>query len=86
MSEESPVEDGGMTALENLRRLAARRDRRRRVSAPTPLAEHLAWLESIGSKPCTCRYEWLPSRDYGHGWVRVSTGPDCLEHGTEASR
>jgi hypothetical protein len=54
------------------------------VRTPTPLEEHLAYLESIGSKPCTCRHEWKKSRDYMAGWVRMNTEPDCLEHGTEA--
>ena len=54
------------------------------MTTPTPLADWMAYLESIGSKPCTCRHEWLPSRDYGHGWVRTTTEPGCLEHGTKA--
>jgi hypothetical protein len=56
---------------------------------PTPLAEHLAWLESIGSKPCSCRHAWksLGYREnhrnipMGYGWVRVNTDPRCPEHG-----
>ena len=50
-----------------------------------PLADWLAYLESIGAKPCTCRYEWRPAREEMPGWVRVSTEPGCLEHG-KASR
>ena len=51
------------------------------MSTAESLADHKAWLESIGSKPCICRFEWKGSRDYGHGWVRVTTEPGCLEHG-----
>lgn len=47
-----------------------------------PLADHLAWLESIGTQPCTCRYEWKsPGRGEMPGWVRMNTEPGCLEHG-----
>lgn len=52
------------------------------MSEPTSsLADHLEWLESIGSKPCICNYGWRGSRDYGHMWVRLDTNKDCLEHG-----
>jgi len=55
------------------------------------LADHLAWLESIGSKPCSCRYAWksLSYREHnriqrmGYGWVRMNTDPRCPEHGSE---
>jgi hypothetical protein len=50
-----------------------------------PLADHLAWLESIGARPCTCRYEWRPGGREMPGWVRVSTQADCLEHGKAAT-
>lgn len=55
------------------------------MSTAESLADHKAWLESIGSKPCICRFEWKPlSRDFGSGWVRSSTEPDCQEHGKQA--
>jgi hypothetical protein len=54
------------------------------------LADHLAWLVSIGDVPgCTCRYEWK-GRSYvdgrrrvnlGPGWIRMNTARDCPEHG-----
>jgi hypothetical protein len=61
---------------------------------PTPLPDHLAWLESIGAKPCSCRYAWKPlswrepgpgrvTRSMGYGWVRMNTDPRCPEHGHE---
>lgn len=50
-----------------------------------PLADHLRWLESIGAKPCICRYEWKSlGLHEGHGWVRMNTENACLEHGPEA--
>lgn len=53
------------------------------MSTPTPLEDHLAYLESIGSKPCTCQHAWRKSRDYMPGWVRTTTEPDCPEHGKD---
>lgn len=54
---------------------------------PTPLADHLAWLESIGAKPCSCRYRWMPlsigRNRMGYGWVRANTDPRCPEHGAD---
>jgi hypothetical protein len=66
--------------------------RRAERTEPTPLADHLAWLESIGSKPCSCRYAWKSlswvepgpgrvRRSAGYGWVRMNTDPRCPEHG-----
>jgi len=53
----------------------------------TTLAEHLAWLESIGAQPCCCRYAWRSlGRGYGHGWVRMDTDPGCQEHAKAARR
>ena len=58
----------------------------------TPLADHLAWLESIGQAPgCSCRWAWksLGYRDRhinvraGHGWVRMNTARDCPAHGRD---
>lgn len=49
------------------------------MAEPPPLTDWLAYLESIGAKPCTCRHEWRPGLSE---WVRVSTEADCLEHGT----
>ena len=46
---------------------------------PHPLAGWLAYLESTGQKPCTCRWEWRPGLSE---WVRVTTEADCQEHGT----
>jgi hypothetical protein len=57
------------------------------------LADHLAWLESIGAKPCSCRFAWrsLSWREpgyglhhAGYGWTRQNTDPRCPEHGAEA--
>ena len=52
------------------------------MSEPTPLADHLAWLATLGDAPCTgCRYKWGSlGRGYGHGWVRLTTDPGCPEH------
>jgi hypothetical protein len=52
------------------------------------LAEHIAWLESIGQAPgCTCRWAWKSTgyRDghvniHSHGWVRMSTARGCPAH------
>lgn len=43
------------------------------------LASWLAYLESIGAKLCTCRYEWR-SLSWRYGWVRMNTAKGCLEH------
>jgi hypothetical protein len=57
------------------------------VSAPTALADHLAWLQrECGAKPCTCPHEWrglgiLYGISLGHGWVRMTDDPGCPEHG-----
>lgn len=52
------------------------------MSAPTPLEDWLAHLESKGIGPCEgCDYEWRDYRDEMPGWVRVTTAPDCQEHG-----
>jgi hypothetical protein len=56
------------------------------------LADHLAWLESLGAKPCSCRFAWksLSWREPGYGlhhggygWVRMNTDPRCPEHGAD---
>jgi len=55
------------------------------VREPTSsLADHLAWMERIGSKPCICNHGVGTSREYGPEWVRLDTNKDCLEHGQEA--
>jgi hypothetical protein len=70
--------------------------RRSEIPEPTPLADHLAWLESIGSKPCSCRFAWRSlswvepgpgriRRSQGYGWVRQNTDPRCPEHGHGAT-
>jgi len=60
----------------------------------TTLASHLHWLESLGSKPCSCRFAWksLSWREPGYGlhragfgWVRMNTDPRCPEHGRDAA-
>jgi hypothetical protein len=48
------------------------------------LADHHAWMERIGSKPCTCTHGVRTSREYGPEWVRLDTNKDCLEHGQKA--
>jgi len=56
------------------------------------LASHLAYLESLGMKPCSCRFawrslSWREGRTFhsaGYGWVRQNTDPRCPEHGREA--
>jgi hypothetical protein len=59
-----------------------------------PLADHLRWLESLGSKPCSCRFAWRSlswmepgpgrvRRSAGYGWVRENTDPRCPEHGRD---
>jgi hypothetical protein len=63
---------------------------------PTPLIDHLRWLESIGSKPCSCRFAWKSlswvepgpgriRRSAGYGWVRQNTDPRCPEHGADVA-
>lgn len=50
------------------------------------LAEHIAWLESIGQEPgCTCRWAWkslgrMYGTSAGKGWVRMNTASDCPAH------
>jgi len=60
----------------------------------TTLADHLRWLESIGAKPCSCRFAWRSlgwhdtgrvHRSAGYGWVRMNTDPRCPEHGRDAA-
>jgi hypothetical protein len=59
------------------------------MTAPTPLSEHLAWLQSLGCAPCSgCEYGWrslgrLYGTTFGHGWVRLTTARDCPEHGPD---
>ena len=54
------------------------------VGEPTvSLADHLAWLESIGQVPgCTCRFQWKSGRTpyLWEGWVRMNTARDCPAH------
>ena len=51
------------------------------------LEQWLAWIErTCGAKPCTCRFEYrslgrLHGSSMGKGWVRMTTEPDCPEHG-----
>jgi len=58
----------------------------------TTLVSHLHWLESLGSKPCSCRFAWKSlgwhdtgrvHRSAGYGWVRMNTDPRCPEHGRD---
>jgi len=62
----------------------------------TTLVSHLHWLESLGSKPCSCRFAWRSlswrepgpgriTRSAGYGWVRENTDPRCPEHGRDAA-
>lgn len=59
------------------------------------LADHMAWLESIGQAPgCTCRWKWKSTgyRDghrnisTGPNWVRMNTERDCPAHGAGRCR
>lgn len=61
--------------------------RRVTVGART-LAQHMAWLESIGQeKGCPCRFQYKSlGRGHGEGWVRMNTDPACPAHGREAQR
>jgi len=51
-----------------------------------PLADHIAWLESIGQTPgCTCRWAWkslgrMYGTSAGRGWVRMTTAKGCPAH------
>ena len=52
------------------------------------LEEWIAWLKAFaGMGDCTgCRWKWkglgrVDGMSTGKGWVRMSTDPDCPEHG-----
>lgn len=54
--------------------------------------DHLdSWLEFLEIDDCPCEYEWESLRrlygvDCGKGWVRITTEPDCPEHGRTDSQ
>jgi hypothetical protein len=58
---------------------------------PESLEERMKWLYPDPTQPCICDHEYkglgiLYGVSMGKGWVRTSTDPHCLHHGTEAER
>lgn len=63
------------------------------------LRRHLAWLytgkdavysENAGT-PCLCEHAFkglgrVYGMDMGKGWVRMTTNPNCVHHGTKAEK
>lgn len=47
------------------------------------------WMAYLKIQDCTCRLEWkslgrLDRINMGKGWVRMTTEPECPDHGTKA--
>jgi hypothetical protein len=51
------------------------------------LERHMKWLYPDPAKPCICAHDYrglgrLYGVTMGKGWVRMTTHPECLHHGT----
>lgn len=53
------------------------------------LKGHLEWLYPNPARPCRCDHGYLPQGRINHinmgkAWMRTTTHPDCVHHGTKA--